>query len=127
MSGTTDAAIGAINGANTSTIADAAGAAAVAKTCVEAMDAKPDVDGKYVMFAKGEYTVFERVGTTTNPAGIDTNVNDARFFKVLPDDKKGGGKRKSRKSSKKQRKSSKKQHKSSRKQRKSRGSRRSKK
>ncbi len=100
-----------------------AGAEAKAKTCVEPMNAKPSEDGDYVMFDGTKYTVFNL------PAKADmlTNVADgAKFFRVLPDETKGG-KRKSRKSAKKQRKSAKKQHKSSKKQRKSRGSRRSKK
>lgn len=87
------------------------------------MNAKPTDDGDYVMFDGTKYTVFNL------PAKADmlTNVADgAKFFRVLPDETKGG-KRKSRKSAKKQRKSAKKQHKSSKKQRKSRGSRRSKK
>jgi len=124
MSGTADAAIvGNADGANTSTIADAAGAAAVAKTCVTALDAKPDADGDYVMFDGANYTVFKLPADVTK---LDNVAADAKFFKVLPDETKGG-RRKSRKSAKKQRKSAKKQHKSSKKQRKSRGSRRSKK
>ena len=102
----------------------AAGAAAkvagVKQTCVEDMAAAPDVDGKYVMFANGEYTVFERAGLTIKPTGIKMDAKGARFFRVLPDKTEGGKRKKQRKSSKKQRKSSKKQ-------RKSRGSRRSKK
>ena len=99
-----------------------AGAAAKAKTCVEPMNAKPSEDGDYVMFDGTKYTVF----TIKDGEGLPDNVENAKFFRVLPDETKGG-KRKSRKSAKKQRKSAKKQHKSSKKQRKSRGSRRSKK
>jgi hypothetical protein len=99
-----------------------AGAEAKAKTCVEPMNAAPTEDGDYVMFNGTNYTVF----TIKDGAGLPDNVENAKFFKVLPDETKGG-KRKSRKSAKKQRKSAKKQQKSAKKQRKSRGSRRSKK
>jgi len=103
-------------------VAAAAKEAGVAKTCVERINAAPTQDGDYVMFDGTKYTVF----TIKDSAGLPDNVENAKFFRVLPDETKGG-KRKSRKSAKKQRKSAKKQHKSSKKQRKSRGSRRSKK
>lgn len=99
-----------------------AGAAAKAKTCVEPINAAPTEDDNYVMFDGTKYTVF----TIKDGEGLPDNVENAKFFRVLPDETKGG-KRKSRKSAKKQRKSAKKQHKSAKKQRKSRGSRRSKK
>ena len=103
----------------------AANEAGVKKTCVVRMTdgEKPTVNGDYVMFADDKYTVFN---LPADVAMLDNVAAGAKFFKVLPDETKGG-KRNSRKSAKKQRKSAKKQHKSAKKQRKSRGSRRSKK
>ena len=77
-----------------------AGAEVKAKTCVEPMDKVPTEDGDYVMFDGTKYTVF----TIKDGAGLPVNVENAKFFKVLLDETKGG-KRKSRKSAKKQRKS----------------------
>jgi hypothetical protein len=107
----------------------------VAKTCVEPMDAAPAAtdDGKYVMHLAGAYTVFTISDNATTP-DVKLDTPGAKFFKVLPDETKGGkhkkqhkSAKKQHKSAKKQRKLAKKQHKSAKKQRKSRSSRRYKK
>ena len=123
------AATGAATGADTAATGAEVAAkedakAVVGKTCVEPMGAKPTADGKYVMFDGVNYKVFTM---PTDAAMLNDAAAGAKFFKVLPDETKGGKHKKQHKSAKKQRKLAKKQHKSAKKQRKSRSSRRSKK